>query len=172
MYVVWISDPFIAKQGTSPARGHFRKKKLLLVHCCGSFLSLFPDTPNGACVLFVVKSVPVGFLNVNPHRPIKNTARRKNTSRSSAIQTWMSQESKGLRGFWEIAATHPGLCNTCCVNASTVCKCPVAPGQNAGSWSWRQGWEKPYDHNALEVMKISPFLLWNALREYVLICSF
>lgn len=83
--------------------------KITLVHCCGTFIFLLSDISNGACVLFVMKSMPVGFLNINPRRPINkcNTACRKDRSRSFAIQTRMLQETEGLHRLWEIAVAHP-----------------------------------------------------------------
>lgn len=89
---------------------------MTLVHCCGSFLS---DIPNGACVLFVMKSVPVGFLNINPRRPIHkcNSACRKNMSRSFAIGTSVLQKTESLRRLGEIAVTHPVDVQDCAILA-------------------------------------------------------
>lgn len=82
---------------------------MTLVHCCGGFLSLLSDILNDVCVLFVMKSVPVGFLDINPCRPINkcNAACRKNTSRSFTIRTWTLQAAEGLHRLWEVAVAYP-----------------------------------------------------------------
>lgn len=84
-------------------------RKATLVHCCGSFLPLLSRVPNGACVLFVMKSVPVGFPNRNPCRPINkcSVAHRRNMSRSFAMRTWTLQATRGLGRLWEIAVSLP-----------------------------------------------------------------
>lgn len=80
-----------------------------------------------------MKYVPIGFLNINARRPINkcNTACRRNTGRSFAVQTW---ELWPQRNYSLSHSGCPGLDNAGCVKAPPVCKCPVAPGQKAGSW--------------------------------------
>lgn len=115
VYVVWVSDSSIAKQGTS-LQEVISGGKITLVHCCGSFLS---DIPDGACVLFIMKSVPVGFLNINLRRPIHkcNSACGKNMSKSFPMWTLMLQKTESLRRLWEIAVTHPVDVQDCAVLA-------------------------------------------------------
>lgn len=103
-----LSFGFPVKQGASPQEV-ILGRKITLVHCRCSFLPLFSYIPRGAGVLFfVMKYVPIEFLNINPRRPINkwHAACRRNTSRSFAVQTWVLQATEGLGRLWEITVHH------------------------------------------------------------------
>lgn len=162
-----LSFGFPVKQGTSPQEV-ILGRKITLVHCRCSFLSLFSDIPNGVGVLFVMKYVPIGFLNINPRRPINkcNAACRRSTSRSFAIQTWVLQV---LGNHCPSHRGCPGLDNTGCVKAAPVWKCPVTPGQKAGSWR-RKVFPARCSGGHSESYQDKP--LWSLLGKYIANCSF
>lgn len=122
------------ERGNQPTRGHFGKKNYFAALPLQFSFPVFLYSSWCGCVFFVMKYVPVGFLNINPRRPMNecNAACRRNSSRSFAIQTW---ELRPLGNHCHSHSGCPGLGNAGCGKAPPVYKCPVAPGQKAGTWS-------------------------------------